>query len=99
MFSLKVNGNTKEVKTCTVGSRVPETLLGSVILNLTERVLSSEVKVFVFVFCFLELQHMEVPRLGAESELWLPADGHSHSNARSEPRLQPTPQLTATPDP
>ena len=24
---------------------------------------------------------------------------HSHSNARSEPRLQPTPQLTATPDP
>ena len=25
--------------------------------------------------------------------------GHSHSNARSEPRLRPTPQLTATPDP
>ena len=24
---------------------------------------------------------------------------HSHSNAGSEPRLQPTPQLTATPDP
>ena len=24
---------------------------------------------------------------------------YSHSNARSEPRLQPTPQLTATPDP
>ena len=24
---------------------------------------------------------------------------HSHSNARSELRLQPTPQLTATPDP
>ena len=24
---------------------------------------------------------------------------HSHSNARSEPCLQPTPQLTATPDP
>ena len=23
---------------------------------------------------------------------------HSHSNAGSEPRLQPTPQLTATPD-
>ena len=23
----------------------------------------------------------------------------SHSNARSEPRLRPTPQLTATPDP
>ena len=24
---------------------------------------------------------------------------HSHSNARSKPRLQPTPQLMATPDP
>ena len=24
---------------------------------------------------------------------------HSHRNARSETRLQPTPQLTATPDP
>ena len=24
---------------------------------------------------------------------------HSHSNARSESRLQPTPQLMATPDP
>ena len=24
---------------------------------------------------------------------------HSYSNAGSEPRLQPTPQLTATPDP
>ena len=24
---------------------------------------------------------------------------HSHSNAKSEPCLQPTPQLTATPDP
>ena len=24
---------------------------------------------------------------------------HSHSNAGSEPRLRPTPQLTATPDP
>ena len=24
---------------------------------------------------------------------------HSHSNAGPEPRLQPTPQLTATPDP
>ena len=24
---------------------------------------------------------------------------HSHSNARSEPRLRPTPELTATPDP
>ena len=30
-----------------------------------------------------------------------PASGlhHSHSNARSQPCLRPTPQLTATPDP
>ena len=49
---------------------------------------------------------LEVPRLGAESELQLPAYTtatgllhRSYSNARSEPRLQPTPQLTATPDP
>ena len=30
---------------------------------------------FFFFFCFLELypQHMEVPRLGVQSELWLPA--------------------------
>ena len=25
--------------------------------------------------------------------------GHNHSNTGSEPHLQPTPQLTATPDP
>ena len=44
---------------------------------------------FLFV-CFLgsHLQHVEVPRLGIESEL-LPG---------SEPRPQPIPRLTATPD-
>ena len=35
---------------------------------------------------------MEVPRLGVELELY-------HSNVGSEPHLQPTPQLSATPDP
>ena len=52
------------------------------------------------LFCFLELHlhHMEVPRLGVESAT---AAGlhHSHSNSGSKPHLQPTSQLTATPDP
>ena len=43
-------------------------------------------------------QHMEVPRLGVESELQLPAYT-SHSHAGSKPHLQPTPQLMATLDP
>ena len=56
--------------------------------------------------------HMEVPMLGVKSELQLPAyttatatqdPSHicnlHHSNAGSELRLQPTPQLTATLDP
>ena len=49
--------------------------------------------------CFLGLhpQHMEIPRLGVESELQ-PQPHHRNSNARSELRLWPTPQLTATPD-
>ena len=56
---------------------------------------------------------MEVPRLGVESELRLPPYTtaaatqdpshicglhHSHSNAGSEPHLQPTRQLMAMPD-
>ena len=50
---------------------------------------------FYFNFYFLpflgpHLQHMEVQSRGLH---------HSHSNARSELRLQPTPQLMATPDP
>ena len=44
------------------------------------------------------VQHREVPRLGAESELAVGLR-HSHSNARSELHLQPTLQLTAMPDP
>ena len=49
---------------------------------------------FFFFFSGLHLQHVEVPRLGAESDLHL-----SNSNAGSEPCLQPTPQLTAVLDP
>ena len=50
-------------------------------------------------FCFLLFRAVSKaygsPRLGVESELQL----RSHSNAGSEQRLQPTPQLTVTPDP
>ena len=51
-----------------------------------------------FCFCFWgpHLWHMEVPRLGVESEL---QPHHSHSNVGSKPRLRPTPQLRAMPDP
>ena len=52
-----------------------------------------------FVFLGLHPWHMEVPRLGVEMELQLPAYTNSHSNSGSELRLRPTPQLTATPDP
>ena len=46
-------------------------------------------------FCFsgLHPQHMEILRLSCAGL------HHSHSNARSEPCLQPTPQLTEMPDP
>ena len=53
-------------------------------------------KFFFSFFLGPHLQHMEVPRLGVESELVAAGRHHSHSNARSEPHLQPTPQLTAT---
>ena len=59
---------------------------------------------FIFVgFLGPRLWHMEVPRLGVESELQLPPTNsslhHIHSNARSEPGLQPVPQLVVIPDP
>ena len=52
-----------------------------------------------FVFRGRHLQQMEVPRLGVQSELQLQVDPTATAHARSEPRLQATPQLTATPDP
>ena len=42
-------------------------------------------------------QHTEVLRLGVKSELEPPA--YARATAGSEPRLRPTPQLMATPDP
>ena len=67
------------------------------------------VKYYYYTVCikiFLEggflgpyLWHMEVPRLGVKSDLQAAGLHHSHSNARSESSLRPTPQLTATLDP
>ena len=46
------------------------------------------VVVFFFLFLGPHLQHMEIPRLGVELELQLPAGlCHSHSDARSKPHL------------
>ena len=57
---------------------------------------------FLIFFFFLGLhpQHMEVPRLGVESELQLPA--YTTDTAMQDPSLICniyTPQLMATPDP
>jgi len=47
--------------------------------------------IYLFIFAFLgpNLQHMEVPRLGVESELQLPDYSHSHSTVGSKLTLDP----------
>ena len=62
------------------------------------------VSVFVFVFVFLPFlgllpRHMEIPRLRGLIGAIATSLCQSHSNVGSKPRLQPTPQFTATPDP
>ena len=53
---------------------------------------------FTFAFLGPQSQHMEVPGLGVESELQLLA--HTTATAIPDPScLQPTSQLTATPNP
>ena len=52
-------------------------------------------KVFL-TFLGLFPQHMEVPRLGVESEFIATGLHQGHSNTGSEPRLQPTPQPTTS---
>ena len=49
---------------------------------------------FFFVFVGPHPKHMEVPRLGGQTGA--AAARLRHRNAESKPRLQPTPQLTAT---
>jgi len=46
---------------------------------------------FFFLLLGLHLQHMEVPRLGVESELQLLAYTTATAMSESEPHLQPTP--------
>ena len=45
------------------------------------------------------LRHIKVPSLGVEWKLQLPAYTTGRANTGSEPRLRPTPQITATLDP
>ena len=52
-----------------------------------------------FFFLGPHPRHMEVPRLGGLIGAAAASLSQSHSNAGYEPRLQPTPQLTAMLDP
>ena len=57
--------------------------------------------VCIYVFNYLlglYSWHVEVPRLGVESELQ-PLAYATHSNTESEPHLQSIPQFVATPAP
>ena len=54
---------------------------------------------FFYVLFRAALLHVDVPRLGVEIAATAASLHHSHSNMGFEPRLQPTPQLTAMPDP
>ena len=56
---------------------------------------------FFFVFCLLRAAPAAYGTSQARGPIRAVAPGlcQSHSNARSEPCLQPTPQLTSTPDP
>ena len=57
--------------------------------------------VFCFVFCLFRATPEAYGGFQARVPIRAVATGlyHSHSNARSEPHLQPILQLTATPDP
>ena len=59
--------------------------------------------IYLFIFLGLHPKHMKVPRLGVKPELQLLAYATATampdlSYVRSELHLQPTPQLTASPD-
>ena len=61
----------------------------------------SDLCVCIFIYLFflqLHLQHIEVPRLGFELELLLPAYVTA-TTQDPEPHLRRTPHLAATPDP
>ena len=58
---------------------------------------------FSFFFCFVFLGRHPQAYRGSQARGWIQAVAaslsHSHSNTRNKPRLQPTPHLSATPDP
>ena len=62
---------------------------------------SVEVCHFILFFCLFEAAPMAYGGSQARGLIGAVAAGlrHSHSNTRSEPRLRPTLQLEATPDP
>ena len=55
----------------------------------------------LFCFCLFRAAPAAYGGSQARNQIGATAAGlhHSHSNVGSEPRLQPTPQLPATPDP
>ena len=64
----------------------------------------SYVFIYLFIFCLFAFSRAAATDYGgsqARSPIGAAAAGlrNSHSNAGAEPRLQPTPQLTAMPDP
>ena len=60
---------------------------------------SYHVCIYFLVFLGPHLWHVEGPRLGGRIGAVAAGQHRSHSHAGSRPYLQPTPQLTATPDP
>ena len=64
---------------------------------------SHMLKEFFVLFCFCYLRAIPSAYGGSQTsgQIGAVAAGlhHSHNNTRTEPRLPPTPQLMATPDP
>jgi len=79
----------------------------SIFLNLWLNLLGLLYFIYLFIylfFCLFAISWAAPAAYGdsqARGRIGAVATGlrQSHSNAGSEPRLQPTPQLTATPDP
>jgi len=54
---------------------------------------------FLFIYLLFRATSVAYGGSQARGQIGAVAAGHNHSNTRSEPHLQPTPQLMATPDP
>ena len=70
-------------------------------LKVITSALKSKQLFIYFVFCLFRAAPAAYGGSQAKGPIGAVAAGlhHSHSHIRSEPRLRPTPQLTATPDP